>query len=160
MQITCFCFFPLLPATALTTPSHTAPQHLSSLLWAAWKCLTSLVKDVLETAPWACSMVEALPECERQRFKRNRAIQPRTAEETRQGPEVWGVLNVAFLAAFPHKKGGRRQELTLEHPGRLHHPVFVPNNSSCSQATSEEFSWLRWGKSSVPSLPQHLWLIS
>lgn len=49
MQITCFCLLPLPPATALATPSHTAMQHLSLLLWAAWKCLVSLVKGVLET---------------------------------------------------------------------------------------------------------------
>lgn len=67
----------------------------------------ALVKGVLETAPWVCSRVEALPEGERQRLKRNRAIQPRTAEETRQGPEAWGVLMLLSWQHSLNKKGGR-----------------------------------------------------
>lgn len=37
-----------------------------------------------------CSKLEALPEGERQRFKRNRAIQLRAAEENKRAPESLG----------------------------------------------------------------------
>lgn len=107
------------------------------------------------------SRAEALPGGERQRFKKTRTIQPRAAEETGPAPERSAGSPCCFpgsiplLFVFPRREEEDNSTLlTAVHLVRLRHPGFAPNNSSCSQASSGEFPWPRWGQAhSVVFIP-------
>lgn len=100
-----FLPFPFAPTyipgcTIPHSPAASVIPSLGSLEMPPVPC-----EGVLEIAPWVCSRAEALPEGERQRFKRNRAIQPRTAEETRQGPKRPGGSLCCFPGSIPLQEG-------------------------------------------------------
>lgn len=94
------------------------------------------------------------------------AIQARASEEPRQAPARPGGSPCCFpgcipmLSVFPRgeeEDNGSLRRLTPEHRRRLRHAGFAPNNSSCSQAASEEFPWLRGSQAYLvsPCLHSH-----